>query len=136
MRVLIFTILLSLSMILVSCGSSGGSSGSSAREASISLNVDFEDARSTDTSFFVSNTEIDSVELTYTNNADSSGKMDITSAAEGGTIQLTQLTIDSTYIFTVKAFGTDGSEACSGTASIAIVPEIENEVDLECTFTD
>jgi len=124
MRFLVMSLILSISMILTSCGGGGGTN--SLKEARLSLNVDFENSRTTESGFFISNTEIDKVILDYTNNADSSGSMDITSAADGGAVQLQELIIETTYVFTVKAFGTGGEQACSGTASVYVAPDVEN----------
>lgn len=140
MRLSILSILLTLSMILVSCGGGGGG-GSFSRDARISLNVDFENSRATEAGFFISNTEIDSVILEYSNDGESaeqtsSGTKDITDSAEGGTVRLTNLIIDTTYLFTVTAYGTEGELACTGSASVFVSPDAENDVDLVCEFID
>jgi len=135
MRIFFLLLLISLSTLLISCGGGGGGSSSNTA-VKLSINLDFDNARVSGTSFYVSNTEIGSVTLDYENGAGFGGSIDITSSASSGSVELTELEIDSTYTFDISATGVDGSEVCSGTTNIFISPDVVNTVNLVCSFEE
>jgi len=135
MRLFLIIIITSISIIISSCG--GGTDGTSyKRKANISLKLAFENSRMSDTSFFIDNTEIGSVTLGYENSLGDSDVFDITSAASNGSVELTELIINEIYTFKISAYGADGAEVCTGSASIEIIPDIVNNVDIECSFEE
>ncbi|PLX69363.1 MAG: hypothetical protein C0603_00095 [Denitrovibrio sp.] len=133
MRIFFLLLLISLGTLLTSCGGGGGSSSA---EAKLSLNLDFDNARVDSTGFYISNTEIGSVSLEYTNSAGEGGSLDITSLVTAGVVEVTELTIETTYTFNIAAYGADGTEVCSGAANIYITPDVVNQVNLVCSFQE
>ncbi len=119
----------------MSCGGGGGGS-SSTTDAKLSVKLNFENARASDTGFYISNTEIGSVTLDYENSTGEGGSLDITSAASSGVVEVTNLVVDTVYTFEISAKGVDGAEVCSGSANINIDPDVVSEVNLVCQFEE
>jgi len=128
------SLLFVLSFILTACGGGGG--GGSSSDVRVSLNLNFEDSRAASDGFYVSNTKISSVSLAYTNNQGSAGAVNVTSDASDGSVQLTNLVLDTTYTFTVTAVSDEGINACTGSTSVLIASGSTNQANLECTFID
>lgn len=134
MRALIISVLISLSFILSACGGGGGGGGST--DVKVSLGLNFENARAASDGFYVSNTKIKSVSLSYTNNAGSSGTKVVTADAADGNVQLNNLVQNTTYTFTVTAISDENIQACTGSTSVLISPNATNSATLECNFID
>ena len=135
MRLLLLSILFSLSFILASCGGGGGGS-SSGSQVKVALDLDFENGRTTDDGFYVSNTKITKVSLSYSNDKGSSGSLDVTESVSSGVIELTDLVADTTYKFILVATSDENIQACTGSTSVTISPDVTNDADLTCVFID
>ncbi|MGD9807847.1 MAG: hypothetical protein AB7E76_07600 [Deferribacterales bacterium] len=134
MRALLVSVLITLSFILSACGGGGG--GSSDPGVRVSLGLNFDKSRAAADGFYVSNTKIDSVTVSYTNNAGSSGSKNVTAQAADGSVELNGLVLNSTYTFTVLAMAEGNVQACTGSTSVLIAENEENTATIECVFVD
>ena len=139
MRNYLKIIVIIISFMLAACGGGGGSSSGTTTDVRLAVDLGFDNLRmkeTRDAGFYVSNTEIGSVMLTYTNDSGISTKVDITSAASGGVVELTGLATGSYYTFDIKAYMPDNTEVCDGSAEVLISANVTNNVDLTCRFQD
>ena len=135
MRALLVSVLITLSFILSACGGGGGGSDS-ASDVKVSLGMNFDKSRASANGFYVGNTKIDSVTISYTNNAGSSGSENVTAQASDGMVELNGLVLNSTYTFTVLAMTEGNVQACTGSTSVLIAKGQENTATIECVFPD
>lgn len=111
--------------------------GSSASdEPRVAFDLKFKNSRIVDGDFYVSNTLLEKVTISYNNGEDSSGEQDVTAEAPNGLVQLTGLTTGTTYNLTITAYTVGNVQACTGSASVLISESAENTVNLQCTFSD
>jgi hypothetical protein len=135
MRNLSLLVIIIMSLFLTACG--GGGDSSYTRDAKIAVKMDFENSRATESGFMVGNTLINAVNLKYTNLSTNTATLkNITSEAEEGVFTLHGLEAGATYLFEVSAIGSEGTAVCAGSASIAIIEDETQDVNIDCVFEE
>lgn len=134
MRLTVRSLVIVLFFFLISCG---GGSGKMSSRSGVEISVGFENARTAETGFYVSNTYVGSVILGYHSSFGDEDSIDITAqAGSEGRVLLSRLMLNASYTFTVTAYDAQGEELCTGSDSIYLSSDDEQDLTLRCEFAD